>query len=225
MLRWFALFVLVAAPGAEACAGNGAATAALELDFPKPEGCNRLAPEACPALPEADVPYVIDGVLTWSWELDAACGTTIPSASAVHIHLEGLERVNGGWFQVSAQPSEITIEPQDQWDVTDDSIDLANARFRSQESYPVQVTISLVGEPSAEALDRLASRNGLVQLDLRASAGATDTFLAVFDIEGFSLDGTSVLAPEGESGRDAPMPSAVLVLAAIAVAATLRRRA
>ena len=67
----------------------------------------------------------------------------------------------------------------------DGPLDLANARFRSQESHPIRVTIALVGEPSLEALDRLDARNGLVQLDLRASSEATDTFLSVTGLEAF----------------------------------------
>lgn len=225
MLRWLALVALLALPGVEACADRGAATAALDLAFPRPDGCKRDAPEACPALPEADVPLVVDGLLTWSWELDAACSATVPSTSPVHIHLQGLERSAEGWLLLSAEPSEITIEPQRQWDVTNDDIDPANARFRSQESYPIRVTIALVGEPSAEALDRLDARNGLVQLDLRASSEASDTFLAVTTLESFLLDGRAAMEPEDDdAGRNVPSPSALLALAVLAFAAALRRR-
>ena len=225
MLRWFALVALLALPGAEACADQTGASAALDLTFPKPEGCKRDAPEACPALPEADFPLVIEGILLWSWELDAACSTTIPSTMPVHIHLQGLERTAAGWLEVTSDPSEITIEPQQQWDLTDDSIDPATARMRGQESFPLRVTIALVGEPSAEALDRLDARNGIVQVDLRALAEATDTFVGVSGLEAFLLDGRPAMEPaDGDGGRDIPSPSALLALAVLGLAVAAARR-
>lgn len=224
MLRWFALLaILLAAPGAEACAKE-AASASIDLSFPRPDGCKRDVPERCHPLPEADVPLVLDGVLTWSWELDAACSATVPSTAPVHIHLQGLERTSAGWLELTAEPSQVTIEPQQQWDVTDDDIDPAEARFRSQESIPVRVTILLVGEPSAEALERLDARAGLVQVDLRAVSEGTQTFLSVTALESFLLDGRAAADPVGEASRDVPAPSASLALAVLAVAFAARLR-
>lgn len=221
MMRWFAsLAVLVLLPGVQACAG----TPTLELDFPKPEGCSRLTPEGCPALPEADRPLVIEGTFVWSWQADQ-CTANVPSPSPVVVTFTGLERHTTGWLRMSTDPHEVVIPVQDQWDVQDDEVDPATGQHRGREEYPLTVTIELVGEPDAEALERVANAGGAVDLFLKASAGATPTFGAGFGIETFLLDGRSAVEPAGNAGRDAPSPPVPLALALVGLAALARRRA
>jgi hypothetical protein len=223
MLRWFAvLLLLVLAPGAQACAGAGTPT--LELDFPKPAGCARTAPEHCPALPEADLPVVIEGTFVWSWQADQ-CTANVPSATPVVVTFAGLERHTAGWLRMSTDPHEVVIPVQDQWDVQDDEVDPATGQHRGREAYPLTVTIELVGEPDEEALAKVANAGGAVDLFLKASAAATPTFGAGFGIETFLLDGRSALEPASGAGRDAPAPPLPVALALVGLAALARRRA
>lgn len=180
-----------------------------------------MRPDACPPLPEADFPYVVDGTLTWGWESDV-CSVLVPSAMPVHIHLDPVERDVAGWLLMTVEPHEILIAPQDQWDVTDDDID-PNGSYRAREEFPVRVTISLVGEPSQAALDGLAKRGGLAFVGLRTTADATDTFPALHTYDQFMFYAGTDLSDE--DGRDVPMISPVLLLALLGLGVALRRRA
>lgn len=220
MLRWCVVLGLLLVPGVQAC--SGATSSYLDLAFPRPDDCGRTQPEACPPLPEADVPYVVDGILTWGWESDA-CSAKAPSAMPVHIHLDPVEREAAGWLSLSVEPREILIPVQDQWDVLDDVVD-PSGTYRAQEQYPVRVTVSLVGEPSPAALERVAARNGLAQVNLKASAEATDTFAGVFTLQEFFFDGRPALEPAQDAGREAPALSPSLVALALVALAVLARR-
>lgn len=222
MLRWLALGLLLL-PGAEACAQSG--TAKLELEFEKNEDCARLTPEGCPALPEADLPLVLDGTFVWSWDVDPACSAFVPSPAPIHVSFQGQVHDYAGWLAVEAEPKELFIPVEDQYDFTDDAVDPANARFQGREEYPLRVVISLVGEPSADGMTRLDNADGVVQLFLRASSNATSAFMAGYAIEQFFLDGGPVLDEANQANdREASMPSVLLVVAAVAIAAVLRRR-
>lgn len=220
MLRWFAVLALLFLPGAQACSS---ASGFLDLDFPRAPGCGRMDPRACPALPEADFPYVVEGTLTWGWESDA-CSVLVPSAMPVHIHLDASLREATGWLDLTVEPREILIPPQEQWDVTDDEVD-PNGSFRAQEQFPVRVTVALVGEPSLEALERVQSRNGLAQVALKASADSTDAFGALFTWQDVFFDGSPLVPEDAASQRAAPSASPLLALAVLALAVAFRRRA
>lgn len=224
MLRWFAVLALLAVPGAQACT-DGLATAQLELEFEKP--CKRDAIDACPPVPTADEPYVVDGVLTWSWEVDAQCSVAVPSPDPIHVHLTGLDRSFGGWLQLTAEPSEVTLDVARQWDATDDLVDPVSGRIIMRESEPIRVTIALVGEPSPEGLESLQRRQGLAPMDLRAAASETPAFTAVSELETFLLDGRAWLEPtvdEADGGvLGVPGPAFGLALAAVALAVLVRR--
>lgn len=225
MLRWFAVVALVAAPGAQACV-DSLATAALDLEFEKP--CKRDAVDDCPVVPDADAPYSVEGLLVWSWEVDAQCGVAVPSPDPIHVHLTGLERHFEGWLEVTAEPSEVTLEPTDQWDLTDDDVDPVTGRIVMRESVPIRAIVSLVGEPSPEGMGSLRNRQGVATVDLRAAAGETPAFLSVSDLESFLFDGRDWLEADGKqdgSRLSVPSPAFPLALAAVALAALVRRAA
>lgn len=220
MLRWCAVLALVLLPGVQACSGQ--ATALLDLRFPPVEGCERGLPDGCPPLPEADEPLVLEGELVWSWDLENCATVLVPSLLPVHITFEPVHRYNAGWLDLSVEPREILIPPDQQFDVTDDFVDPGTGAYRAEERYPLTVTIALVGEPDEPSLHRLDNDAGVATMFLKAASGSTSTFQASFGIEQFRMDARSML-PSGADGRDAPLPPLAFVLAALALAVVVRR--
>ena len=220
MLRWCAVLALLMLPGAQACSEQ--ATALIDLSFPKPDGCDRGLPDGCPPLPQADEPLVLEGELVWSWDLENCAAVLVPSLLPVHITFGSVHRYNADWLALTVEPREVFIPPDQQFDVTDDSIDPATGAYRAEERYPITVTIALVGEPDEASLQRLANDAGVATMFLKAESGSTSTFQASFGVEQFRMDGRSLL-PADADGRESPVPAFPVALAALALAALLRR--
>lgn len=229
MLRWFAAALLVLAiPGAQACipdSPDAAATASLELNFTHPAGCKRDALDDCPKVPDADTPLVLEGTFTWVSETDTACSAGAPSVDPVTVTFKGLLRMAEGWVELRSDPNEIVIPVTQQYDLTDDVVDPTGARLQGREEFPLTVTISLVGEPSPEALASLDNANGALPLYLKASMGATAAYTSTFALEGFMLDGRGALEPAADHGglQVPAVPPAFLAIGLVALAAALRR--
>jgi hypothetical protein len=219
MLRWCAVLLLLVLPGVQACADT---TPQIDLAFPDDADCSKKTPDGCPPVPEADEPLVLHGEFIWSWTADACTSGVVPSLSPVHVSFESIERTAHGWLTITTEPREIFIPPEQQWDVTDD--DPNGGTYRAEERYPLDLIVSLVGEPSPEAIATIESSGGAVALYLKASTKETPTFLASFALQQVLLDGQPVLA-QAHSGHDAPAPSFGLGLLALGLAAVgLSRR-
>jgi hypothetical protein len=220
MLRWCAVALLVVLPGVQACSD---AAAQIDLVFPHDAACSRQTVDGCPMVPQADEPLVMHGEVVWSWSPDACTSAVVPSLAPIHISFSSVERTAHGWLAITTDPREIVIEPQDQWDLKDDAIDPAAGTYRAEERYPLDLIVSLVGEPSPEALESVENSGGAVLLFLKASAAGTPTFPAAFSLEQVILDGRPVTA--AHATQDAPAPSFGLGLLAIGVVAVgLARR-
>lgn len=231
MLRWLpAVALLLSAPLAQACVPAADTDgmdmeARMELRFEHGD-CARSNLDACPKLPDADAPLVMEGVLVWSSQTDKACSIGAPSVDPVTVNLEGVVRAYAGWLDLQADPSEILIPVTDQYTAPGGVPDPNEPLQHGVREYPVTVTISLVGEPSEEALQSLENTGGAIPLFVKARMGATAAYTAQFTMETFNLDGRSVLEEASrDAAKDVPATPAFLILVALGLAAVLRRKA
>jgi hypothetical protein len=233
MLRWVAALALLVVPGAQACllepaipADDQAMEAVMDLQFQHPDGCKRDDLDACPKLPEADAPLVLQGTFVWQSRTDKACSVGGPSVDPVTVTFKGIVRTAEGWLDLRSDPAEIIIPVTDQYTAPSGVPDPNQPLQHSSREYPLTVTISLVGEPSPEALAALEHTDGAVNLFLKAEMGATSAYATTFAIESFLLDGRSALdaAEKASEHGAAGLPPAFLALGLAALAAVVRRK-
>jgi hypothetical protein len=243
---WFAMrlvaatlaaLLLLAAPPAAAQAPDrssclafappcGYITPLMDLEFPEKPKCGAGAggPSRCITIPEEGRSVSFAGKVRWYWKLSEDLTYPPDTQQPIVVSFSGTA-TNPKFLGLKVEPPQFTIQPSDLFDprhMPTEGSGLATAVYYSYEQ-AVNVTFTRAGAPTAAELDRLAARDGVLSVYLKAQSNANGAyFREAFGIEEFRFNGTGLLAtPET---RGAPAPGWAVPLMALAAAVLLTRR-
>ena len=227
--------VVPAAPeSAGRCLGVGFAppcgyiTPLMDLEFPSKPRCGSGAggPAKCMPVPEEGGTVTLAGKARWYWKLSEDLTYPPDTSQPIVVSFSGTS-TNPKFLTFKVEPPQFTIQPSDLFDPRRMPSQGSGADTTIYYSYEqaINVTFTRAGMPTAAELDRVAARDGVLSVYLKAQSNGNGAyFREAFGIEEFRFNGTGFLAPATTATQDAPGLAWVPALLGLAAAAVLLRR-